>query len=80
MTYFLTPRRRRLGVESAKLLARVSPLEWGSRLFIALLKIYEAILEIGKRGKIVGRERFSSELMLSNSASIRTAQTDWVTI
>jgi hypothetical protein len=33
-------------------------LEWGSRLFIAVLKI-DAALNVGERGKIVGREHLS---------------------
>ena len=40
-------------------MARKSPLEWGSRLLIALLKIHEALLKVGERGKIVRSEYLS---------------------
>ena len=40
-------------------MARESPLERGSRFFITLLKIHEALLQVGERGKIIGREHLS---------------------
>lgn len=45
--------RLKLGQQFAKIIAGESPLEWRSGLLIALLKIYETVLQVGKRGKIV---------------------------
>src|SRR5579864_7434082 len=45
--------RLKLGQQFAKIIAGESPLEWRSGLLIALLKIHETVLQVGKRGKIV---------------------------
>jgi len=62
VTYFLTPRRPLLGVLALPAKWEgpgVRPLEWGSCLFIAFLKIDEAKFKVGERGKVIEREHLS---------------------
>jgi hypothetical protein len=41
------------------MIARESPLEWGSSLLVALLEVQEPWFELSQRGEVIGSKDFS---------------------